>query len=139
MNKRKLLKSLLSVSTVFIPGLPKPETFEELIQLPTQDALKDKVGHEVVSVYLAFLSQFYLKPLDKVTCIKLASSVEQVLNAYTEQGLMSDSVVICDDSNNPPSVLNTGILALFVSCKASNGQLINVSIGPMTEHKKDSV
>lgn len=116
-NRREMLKQMLLI-TAAIPvlgmGIASAAPVETL-QVKKLSALDNinhrrlllKIKETLENVYLNFIEDNVYEPLDKITRHKLQWAMKEALDYYhasTRQ--VYDFAVICDESNNPPAVID---------------------------------
>lgn len=144
MNRREMIKQMLLI-TAAIPVLgmgivdaaPLSPTMKvkELssLALVNQRHLLLKIRKTLQNIYMNFIEANRYEPLDNITRHKLQYTMKEALNYYhqaTRQ--IYDFCVICDQSNNPPSVIDNSNLPVVDVALRLSGVIhwFHIKIGP---------
>lgn len=74
------------------------------------------ISQQLEAAYIDWLAGYTLDYHDAVGHARLRDRMSEVMEDFrVEYRVVNDYVVVCDDSNNPPSVIDTGIPAVIVA------------------------
>lgn len=143
MNRREMLKQMLLI-TAAIPvlgiGIATAAPVETLevkqlssLGLVNQRRLLLEIRKTLEKIYIDFVEANNLEPLDSITRSKLQWAMKEALDYYhasTHQ--VYNFSVICNESNNPPSVIdNSNLPVVDVWLKLTRTvQMTCIRIGP---------
>lgn len=122
MNRREMLKQMLLIATTIpvlgmgIASAAPVETLEvkqlSSLGLINQHRLLLEIRKTLGEVYMNFIEANRYKPLDDITRRMLQSAMQRSLDYFVSKRVVYDFCVICNESNNSPSVIDNSNLPM---------------------------
>jgi hypothetical protein len=118
MNRRAFLQNLIALPFL-VAILPTKTADAETVaehldvwdtNIHTVDMMNTRRVLEALHTeYSNVIEQVTFEPNDNITRLTIRSHMENVLQHYQSRRVVYDYVVICDETNNPPSIIEAGL------------------------------